>query len=306
MGSKSSKAQHLTSTKPGVTIKLPQEIIDEILDHLTADSDLRFLRSCALVSKSWVESCRRHLFYTILFTSKDMAKWLKAFPVPQQSPARHVRDLRFSLGGYYGAPEEFFRCTPWFTNVKKMTLLGHGGFRPLLMPLSVRLPQSVTSLTINTDTIALTQIRDVMAQLPNLDDLSLSGSVVVDRGTLPWMGAILRGRFGGQLRLLKGHANPDVVNMLLEVPTGLHFTEVEVRGTYECLLSTVRLAESCAKTLVKLSYAVSFHGKSHPPPPPSWFSYAKMFDADVLPWVQMVVRLLNGPSTVLYSQISKK
>jgi hypothetical protein len=50
--------------------------------------------------------------------------------------------------------------------------------------------------------------------------------------------------------------------MLLEVPTGLHFTELHIRGTHESFLPTVRLAEACCKTLVKLSYTVSIHGKS--------------------------------------------
>jgi len=47
--------------------------------------------------------------------------------------------------------------------------------------------------------------------------------------------------------------------MLLEIPTGLHFTEVQVLSTHECLLSTVMLAEACFQTLVKLAYTVSFH-----------------------------------------------
>ena len=101
-----------------------------------------------------------------------------------------------------------------------------------------------------------------MVQLPNLDDLSLSGSLVtVDRNTLPGTGTALRGRFGGRLRLDNGHAIADVINMLLEVPTGLHFTEVEILGKYECLSLTVRLAEACGKSLVYLTYVVNIHGK---------------------------------------------
>ena len=57
-------------TKTVVLPRIPQEIIDEILDHLAADSDLRSLRSCVLVSRSWVPSCRQHLFRAILFNSE--------------------------------------------------------------------------------------------------------------------------------------------------------------------------------------------------------------------------------------------
>jgi len=128
-----------------------------------------------------------------------------------------------------------------------------------------RLPQSITSLTMRTDTASLVQVRDILAQLPNLDDLSLSGALVpVSRKALPGIGTDLRGEFGGRLQLFKEYAGKDAMNILLEIPTGLRFTEVEIRGMHECLLPTVRLAEACCKTLVKLSYTVSSYCESCP------------------------------------------
>jgi len=271
MGSEISKAKCYIPVESKTVIilpapRVPQEIIDGILDHLVADSPGLdpFLRSCSLVSKSWVPSCRRHLFHTILFTPWRVAKWLKAFPVPEESPAHHVRRLHFSLAGYYGAPERFFEYTPWFTNVKRVTLFRDGEFQPLRPPSFARLPPSVTSLTISANTLTLVHIRDIMAQLHNLNDLSLSRPLaMVDRSALPGIGAVLRGKFGGQLRLLKGFANAEVINMLLEAPTGLHFTDVQIRSMHGCLFSAIRLAAACRKTLVKLSYVVDIHGKSH-------------------------------------------
>ena len=252
-----------------VVPNIPPGIIGEILDHL-ARSDSKHLRLCSLVSKLWVPLCRQRLFYTIAFTSKDVEKWLKTFPVPEKGPARYVRDLRFSLKAYYGAPEAFFEHILWFKKVERVTLQGSGQFQPLWTPPFVRLPQSTTSLTVNTDNIPLAKIRNVMVQLPNLNDLWLSGSPVeVGKNTPPGMGKALRGRFGGQLRLLKGHADMNFMNMLLEVPTGLHFTELQIRGPRECLVSIVRLAEACSRTLVKLLYTISSYtifsyGKFHP------------------------------------------
>jgi len=164
-----------------------------------------------------------------------------------------------------GAPEKFFEHTPWFTNVEKMILFGLIGSQLSRSPSFARLPQSMTSLTISSGTISLLQLRDVMVQLPNTDDFSLLGSLVtVDRNTSPGIGTALRGRFGGQLRLQKGYAETDVINMLLEVPTGLRFTEVQIHSRSVSLSPTVRLAEACGNTLVKLSYAVTIHGKSLP------------------------------------------
>jgi len=263
MGSKSSKTKRRPPVKTNtvaVRARIPQEILDEILDYLAADSDLSSLRSYSLVSRSWVPSCRRHLFHTIHFNSrKAVLSWGEAFPVPEGSPARHVRDLYFSTGDSFY--ETLSAYTPWFTNVERVTLLRDGRWIPTFW----RLPQSVTSLTIKTDTSNLVQIRDIMVQLPNLDDLSLSGALVpVDNRSLPRIGTALGGRFGGRLQLTNGYADEDTVNMLLEVPTGLRFTEVEVFCRHKRLLSTVSLADACCNTLVKLSYTVSSYCRFHP------------------------------------------
>ena len=264
MGSKISKPTHPTSVeaKTVVVPRIPHELIDEVLDYLATDLDFKSLQSCALVSKSWIPSCRRHLFHTIRFTSGAATRWVKAFPVPEASPAHYVRELRFALGGGYSAPQQIFEHVPWFTNLERMTWMGAGGFRSLWVLSLRRLPQSLTSLTIETDMVALVQIRDILVQLPNLDDLSLLGfRDTTERRVLLGMGKVVRGRFCGQLRLVNGYADKCVMDMLLEVPTGLHFTEIHIRGMHESFLSTVRLAEACGHTLVKLSYMVSFHGK---------------------------------------------
>jgi len=278
MGSGSSKAKHHTSIKTGAVIPveieadipvkvntaivpgIPREILDEILDYLVADSDLSSLRSCALVSKSWLPSCRRHLFHTVHFTFGTILSWQKAFPVPEKSPAHYIRDLCVSTGGPDGSPGGlFFRYAPWIMDVERVTFWGDGRWIPMFW----RLPQSITSLTVRTDGSSLLQVRNIMAQLPNLDDLSLSGALIpLSRSVLAGIGIDLRGRFGGQLRLSEGCACKDVVDMLLEVPTGLRFTEAEIRGMGECLLLTVRLTEACCETLVKLSYAVSSYCRS--------------------------------------------
>lgn len=85
-------------------------------------------------------------------------------------PAHYTRDLRLSIGGYYGLPKGFSACAPWLTDVERVTLLGNGRW----MPTFWRLPQSITSLIMKTDASNLEQVRGILAQLPNLDDLPLS------------------------------------------------------------------------------------------------------------------------------------
>ena len=253
---------------------IPQDIIDEISDHIAVDTDLsgtlqpgalKSLRACSLVSKSWTRSSRRHLFRTVVFASKYMDRWLEMFPVLEDSPARHVRELRIWTGGTDCVPEDLFQHTHWFSNVEKMSLIGYGGTPPLRRPSLWRLPQSITFLFVNTNAITLLQLRDIMAQLPNVDDLTLLGFLApADRTGLLGIGSVLRGNFGGKLSLCSEyeHDPKDLVDMLLEIPTGLHFTEAWIYYRREYLPSTLRLVGACCKTLVKLSHKVASHGKS--------------------------------------------
>jgi len=261
MDQKASTTSHPTAEKTG---QVPQEIVDEILGHIAAGSyayaAVISLRSCSLVSKSWVPTCQQHLFHTITFTLWNIDKWLEAFPVPEESPAHYVKELSVQIGGTFCVPEELFQRTLWFGNVRKVALFGDWYGRRIYP--FWRLPQSVTSLVIRTDVFTLMDTWDLLARLPNLDDLSLSCYLADDRAP-PAIEAVPRGRFSGRLQLLEGPAHEDLTNMLLEVPTGLRFTEVVIFCHRKCSLSTVRLVEACAKTLVKLSLAISAHGTHH-------------------------------------------
>ena len=269
MGSKPSKAECPAPVEAkAVTIpRLPQEIIDEILDHLADSNSLGSLRACALTSKSWVQPCRRHLFRTVVFKSTYVDRWFKVFPVQEGSPAHHVRELRVWIGGGSRVPETFFEHTSHFTGADSLCFLGHAGPPSSLRPSLWKLPQSITSLNVNSGVVTLLQVRDIMAQLPNLENLSLTGFLVpVDRSELVGIGRVMRGRFGGQLVLGRGYADESITNMFLEIPSGLHFTEVQICYTREHLISAVRLTEACCKTLVKLSHSATFQCESHPLP----------------------------------------
>ena len=264
MGSKTSKAKRPAITTP----RTPQDIINEILDHLATDSDFESLLACALVSKSWILSCQRHLFHTANFTSQRMDRWFNMFPVPEESPAHHVRVLDISIRGANWFPEKFFEHAPQFTNVRSLSLLGEGYRLGPRLPSLWRLPESVTSLTIDVSRklVSLLAIWDIMVRLPNLDDLSLWGPFIqMNGGAFLGIGTVPRGRVGGKLVVRDVHyGNRGVINMLLEIPTGLHFTKVEVDRARDFIPSVIRLAEVCRKTIVELTLNVVFNGKYRP------------------------------------------
>ena len=167
MGSKTSKAKRLLETilptslktKTAIVPRIPQDIIEETLDHLGGDLAIglraRPLQSCALVSKSWVQSCRRHLFRTIFFISVSVARWLETFPVPEESPAHYVRSPLLSFDERIGVPEDLFEYVPWFTNVVVVAFGGSNNFQSLWTPSYLRLPQSATSLSIRANALTL-------------------------------------------------------------------------------------------------------------------------------------------------------
>ena len=69
----------------------------------------------------------------------------------------------------------------------------------------------------------------MISLLLNLDALLLSGTLnPVDRRVLVGVRSAIKGRFHRWLELLRELTHGDVIKMLLEVPTGIHFTRVEV------------------------------------------------------------------------------
>jgi len=253
-------------------IAVPQDIIDEILDYLFTGSfadgslygsTITSLQACALASKSWVQPCQRHLFCIVEFTSGNVDRWPKTFPVSEESPAHHVRDLRVWMGGKDCAPERVFEFTQCFSELEKISLIGYGWAPPSRTPSLWKLPHSITTLFVNTDAITLVQVRDVTVQLPNLDSLTLLGTLAaMDRRELTGIGTALRGRFGGKLILYSEDDCKDIINMLLEILSGLHFTDAWIYYKREHLLSTVRLVEAFSQTLVRLSHKLASQGKS--------------------------------------------
>ena len=61
-------------------LRLAQELLDFILDHLHYDSES--LKRCALASKSLLPTCQRHLFSTYQITKSDVPKLAKFFALP--------------------------------------------------------------------------------------------------------------------------------------------------------------------------------------------------------------------------------
>ena len=71
---------------------LPPELLDHIVDLLHDENAA--LRSCCLVSKSWIPRTRKHLFVNIAFCNPgNIQSWKSTFPDPSTSPACYTKSL---------------------------------------------------------------------------------------------------------------------------------------------------------------------------------------------------------------------
>jgi hypothetical protein len=72
--------------------RVPAELQDHIVDLLHDERDT--LKSCCLVSKSWIPRTRKQLFSDIMFrTQEQVRSWQTLFPDPSISPACFTRTL---------------------------------------------------------------------------------------------------------------------------------------------------------------------------------------------------------------------
>jgi hypothetical protein len=260
MGAVSSNSRRFrpaTSIDVTNTPRLPQELLDEIIDHLADDSTT--LRFCSMAARSFVQSCRRHLFSRVVFRPHNIPTWKTTFPNPAMCPAPYTREMRIHLAA--GAPTQLAEYMPYFSNVRDLTLIGGRCENGDWIPSIGALPTSIRSLTMKFASITNAQVLGIMEQLPNLDDISLCA--FKGAGLTAEAGDILRGRYCGKLDLLlveDFHAG--IVRSLLKAPEGLGFKSIRALcNTQDDFPVYVDLVASCRDTLTNLDISVSAEGE---------------------------------------------
>ena len=93
--SKSRRTNLRASSNASRTPCLPQELLDEIIGHLT--DDFTSLRRCAIAATAFVPSCRRHFFRRIVFRPHNIPTRKATFPDPSTSPAAYTHEIRIHL-----------------------------------------------------------------------------------------------------------------------------------------------------------------------------------------------------------------
>ena len=249
---------------------LPAELLDYIVDFLHDRGD--DLKSCCLVSKSWIPRTRMHLFADVKFSSADhLESWKETFPDPLISPARYAKTLFVNISRprvVTAADAEPGGWTSGFSSVVHLEVVARvldgglfydksaisfipfHGFSPVLK-----------SLHATFYTVPSSQVFDLVISFPLLEDLTVvanHGTWAGDNDDSNWSSTVAQ---PSNQPTLKGsldlHIGPrgitPLVHRLLSLPGGLHFQKLTLRWYHEGdISSTMILVKECSPTLESL------------------------------------------------------
>ena len=226
---------------------LPPELFDLVVDHL--DDEPATLKTCCVVSKSWIPRARKHLFACVEFQASraHIALWKKAFPDPSNSPAHHTRNL--SVYGFQTITAADAGAGGWirtFCNVVHLELARMN--RPSLLPFCGLLT-TVRSLSLIHTPI---EVFDLVCSFPLLENLTLV-ALFPTSDEDGWNAPMTPPKLTGTLDLkMFGKARP-VAHKLLDLPGGLHFSEINATFFDDDAKSVTDLVSGCSETLESLT-----------------------------------------------------
>ena len=234
---------------------LPVETLDNIVDHLHDTRDA--LKSCCLVSKSWISRTRTHLFSHVTFDIPEkLRSWKTSFPDPSTSPAHYTRSLFIVLpqtitpadarqGGWipsFSHVAYFSASDSGMGDADRSFILFHG-FSP-----------AIRSLQLTFTVVSLSRTLDLIVSFPLLEDfsviaLAIANDVVSDRSILPSKTPV----FTGTLQLHSQTGMRHIASQLLSLPSGLHFRQLKLTwASGEDIPLTAALIERCHLALEHL------------------------------------------------------
>ena len=239
---------------------LPPELLDHIADFLCDSSDA--LKSCCLVSKSWIPRARKHLFAEIQFrTIDDLESWEAIFPDPSTSPVHYTKTL-FGCCSVVAAAAKEDRWVSAFSSVVHLTMstlkTGSSPMAISLVPFH-GFSLALKSLRLVSATFTPSQIFDLICSFPLLEDLSLhtTAHVPTKDGDFKKQPTIIQPSnlpaFTGSLTLSARHGMDPFVSRLLSLPNDLHFRNLDLAWYLAAdVSSSTELVEGCCSTLESL------------------------------------------------------
>ena len=234
---------------------LPPEILDLIVDHLRDNPST--LKTCCLVSKSWIPRTRRHLFTHVEFKSVECSPhlWMKTFPDPSNSPACYTRNLEFT------GPDTITAATTcafaWichFSNIVELRMrdVSLGNSIPIPLVQLHGLSPTLKFLHLYHLSIPLSELLALICSFPLLEDIWLHSVITTgdaDGSDIP----LTSPRLTGTVSVINDIRS--VVRGLLRLPHGPNFSGIAAVCRGESAEFVNDLVLRCSDTVESLVVA---------------------------------------------------
>jgi len=246
---------------------LPPEVLDLIVGHLRDEPPT--LKTCCLVSKSWIPRTRKHLFAHVEFCVWNhlTKSWVKTFPDPANTPAHHTRTLSVLYPTHYPRLIKAARTGIFssFSSVVHLSLSVGWWHDETFSHVPLHgLSPVLRSLHLSFVVIPHSEILTLICSFPLLEDLALD-SVRPEQRDGQWTTPSTSPRLTGSLELCIGMGGmQSITNPLVDLPNGLHFTKIVVVWFYkQDVTSTMYLLLSCSDTVQSLEVTSRLSGMFH-------------------------------------------
>ena len=198
---RSIKQDHNKTITPLHRMDLPEELLDEIFSHLPS-YDEQSLRSCSLVSKSWLEPSRRLLFSNIRIHQDNYLSWLNNISPTNAGLLRNVRSLAYFFRVYDNPDPRCCVCAlhdyfPSFHQLRALEFykLDIEPTIPDHLTLFSTFQHTLFSLSLTHGLITWSSFVALVGYFPHLRDLTVRGPrFQVDDRPVPQILHPLRGR----------------------------------------------------------------------------------------------------------------
>jgi hypothetical protein len=238
--------------RPGVNkagcVRLPQEIVDYIVDHISGDRSTLF--ACTHLSRTWRIAARTHLYRT--FKVSDSAGFKTVDDLQKIGVIHLVRKIlaiRKANQADLSLPPKALTRLNALTHLQELDLrfLDLGDLLLGLHEHCNVLRSTIRTLVLYYPTGSIRQIVCFISLFPNLENLAVGGidTVDTDDSQVPVIKCSppLTGRLG-----LSGISNQEFIHELASAQNGIRFRTVDLRFCQE----VQEIIDGCAGSMEKL------------------------------------------------------
>lgn len=262
---------------------LPQEIKDHVIDLLHEEDET--LRSCALVSRSWLRQSRKHIFADVQIRYHLLMKWCRNVPPGEDGLSSFTRRLDLS----HRSPREFEIFMPHLSSFKRVESLVISDYDCMDLDNEPYLPiapdryyghfgESLRSLHMLYPSESLGALLPLIYLFPHLESLTIEGLMAAgdEHPPPPSPNSPSPNAFKGELhlRLLAGN-DMHILSKLAKYP--LQYDHVSIGGSSRELgVHFNNLISACSRTMKTLDISQKYTGMRPFNPPLSVSSCDKL------------------------------